>query len=134
MRVLIADDQVWLRSAMRLLLEQEPNLEVVGEAYDIRSLLQATKTFAPDLILVDWELPGLNSQAANAQLIRALGAVDAHVQIIMLSGFPEVAQAALAAGADAFVSKGEPPEGLIYAVQRAQTRLVALQQSEVTSD
>ncbi len=133
MHVLIADDQAWLRSAMRLLLEQEPDLEVVGEAYDTRSLLQAAKALSPDLILVDWELPGLNPRAAEPKFIRALCADDAHVQIIVLSGYSEAAQVALAAGADAFVSKGEPPEYLLYAVQRAQARLVALQQSDIIS-
>jgi DNA-binding NarL/FixJ family response regulator len=64
-------------------------------------------------VLLDWELPGL--QAANS-LLPALRALCPRLSVIALSGKPEARRAALAAGADGFVSKGDPPERLMAAV------------------
>jgi DNA-binding NarL/FixJ family response regulator len=106
MRILLADDQVRVRSALRLLLEQEPGFQVVGETADATGLLLAVAEKAPDLVLLDWELPGLPA----AQLIRLLGYERPFLKIIAMSSRPEVAQFVLEAGADAFLSKSEPPE------------------------
>jgi len=72
MRVFIADDQPNVRSALRLLLEQDPGVSVVGEAAEAEGLLAGVRATRPDLLLSDWELPGL--QAANPLLptLRAL--------------------------------------------------------------
>jgi DNA-binding NarL/FixJ family response regulator len=120
MRVLLADDQVWLRSALRLLLEQEPNIEVVGEVGNASALPTATASLHPDLILVDWELPDLKSTGARQRLITALRTLQPQVYIIALTGNQETHITQLAAGADAFVSKAEPPHGLLAALHRAQ--------------
>ncbi len=120
MRVLIADDQAWLRSAVRLLLEQEPNVEIIGEVSDAEALFTHVKTAAPDLVLVDWELPGLTTRTLHKQFIKSIRALRPHLQIIVLSGHPEATRASLAAGADAFVSKAEPPERLLNALHQAQ--------------
>lgn len=109
MRVLVADDQPKVRSALRLLLGQEPGLSVVGEAVEVEGLLAKAEATCPDLVLLDWELPGLPA----ADLLSALRALCPHVRVIALSGRPEARRAALAAGADGFVSKGDPPERLL---------------------
>ena len=109
MRVLLADDQPKVRSALRLLLGQELGLRVVGEAADAQSLLAQVKASCLDLVLLDWELLGLQA----VHLLRALRALCPHLKVIVLSGRPEACQAAFAAGADAFVSKGDPPERLL---------------------
>lgn len=111
-RVLIADDQPQVRSAMMLLLRQEPDVTVVGEASDVKQALELAAERQPDLVLLDWELPGQNGAAALAEL----RTVRPGVVVIALSGRPEARQAALTAGADAFVSKGDPPERLLEAV------------------
>lgn len=129
MRVLIADDQAWLRSAMRLLLEQESDIEISGEASDTQTLLATAKATHPDLILVDWELPGLYPHTAKKGVIHSLHAADPQVQIIVLSGHPEAIPVALAAGADGFVNKGDPPEYLLSAIQQAR-QVVAIHQRE----
>src|SRR4051812_3288182 len=85
MRVLIADDHAWLRSAMRLLLEQATNLEIVGEAHNTTSLLNATKALAPELILLDWELPGFGALGTHQQLIQTLYSERPLLKIIALS-------------------------------------------------
>ncbi len=66
----------------------------------------------PDLMLLDWELPG--GRALRA--LRDIQAVRPGVMVVALSGRPEARWAALAAGVNAFVSKGEPPERLLAAV------------------
>ena len=116
MRVFLADDQLKVRSALRLLLEQEPGLCVVGEATEAEELLTQIKATRPDLMLLDWELPGLalaNSVGPGKHLLSVLHVSYPNLRIIALSGQLEARRAALAAGADAFVSKGDPPERLL---------------------
>lgn len=119
-RVLLADDQAWLRSAVRLLLEQEPDIEIIGEAAEIRSLLVKAETEHPHLVLLDWELPGSYEPGAGRHVVRALRAIGPHIHIIVLSGRPEAGYPALAAGADYFVSKADPPEALLTALRKVK--------------
>jgi DNA-binding NarL/FixJ family response regulator len=112
MRILLADDQITVRSALRLLLEQEPQVEIIGESADATAVLQAIERVRPDMILLDWELPGLSP----VQLLRLLRYERPLLRIIALSSRPEARKRALAAHADAFVSKSAPPEELLAAV------------------
>ena len=112
MRVLIADDQAQVRSAMKLLLKQEPGMIVVDEAEDLDQVLDLTRGRRPDLVLLDWELPRRGGKAA----LEGLHAAWPGLAVIALSGRAEARQAALSAGADAFVSKGDPPDRLLEAV------------------
>jgi DNA-binding NarL/FixJ family response regulator len=113
MRVLIADDQPHVRSALSLLLRQEPDVTVVGEADDAEQALELVAGQQPDLVLLDWELPGRGGIATLARL----QAARPGLLVIALSGRPEARRAALAAGVDVFVSKGEPPDQLLAAVE-----------------
>jgi len=108
MRAIIADDQIAIRRALRLLLEEVPAAQVVGEATDLNALGILFTTVSPDLVLLDWELPPGNAAAAVAGLREQFP----RVRFIVLSTSPEAANDARAAGADAFVSKGDAPEGL----------------------
>jgi DNA-binding NarL/FixJ family response regulator len=112
MRILIADDQPKVRFAMRVLLDRQPGLVVVGEAVHADSLLAQTETACPDLVLLDWELPGLPA----TELLVALRRSCPDLSVIALSGRPEARHTALNAGVDAFVSKIEPPELLLSAI------------------
>jgi DNA-binding NarL/FixJ family response regulator len=112
MRVLLADDQPGVRFALRVLLERLPDLEVIGEAVNAAGLLAQAKEARPDLLLLDWPLPG----AAPDDLLSALRRICPHLPVIALSGRPEMRGSALSAGADAFVCKGEPPEELLEAI------------------
>jgi DNA-binding NarL/FixJ family response regulator len=105
MRLLLADDQIKVRSALRLLLEQEPDLQVVGEAADATGLLLGVTEKEPDVVLLDWELPGLPA----AQLVRLLLYERPSLKIIAMSSRPEVKRLSLDAGAHAFLSKSESP-------------------------
>ncbi|MBM4428876.1 MAG: response regulator transcription factor [Chloroflexi bacterium] len=115
MRVLLADDQPQVRSGLRLLLEHRPAVQVVGEVQDSTALLERMKVTCPDLVLLDGELPGL----AAADLLLAIRSLCPQARVIVLSGRPELRQAVLDAGADAFVSKGDPPECLLAALGQA---------------
>lgn len=113
MRIVLADDQVSVRSALRLLLEEEPELSVVAEAADATGLLLAVADKAPDVILLDWELPGLPA----AQLLRLLRYERPTLKIIALSGRPESTQAARDSDIQGFVSKNDPAQHVLSAVR-----------------
>ena len=112
MRVLLADGEPRVRSALRLLLGQDPDLSVVAEVTNAAELFDHVRGTCPDLLLLDWELPGPKG-------IHVFGLVHRRcpqLPVIALSVRPEARQAALAAGARAFVSKGDPPERLLAAM------------------
>ncbi len=114
MRVVIADDQPRIRSALRLVVEQDAALDLVGEAADATALLRKlTMTAPPDLVLLDWELPGLSGR----QLLRLLRFERPEIRVLVLSGRPEAEEAARAAGADAFVGKGDSTSHLLQVLQ-----------------
>jgi DNA-binding NarL/FixJ family response regulator len=93
-----------VRSALRLLLEQDLGLSLVDEAAEAAELLDRLQATCPDLLLLDWEVAGRQGDG----LMLAIGRCCPALSVIVLSG-----RAALAAGADAFVSKGDPPERLL---------------------
>jgi DNA-binding NarL/FixJ family response regulator len=111
MDVLLADDQAKVRSALRLLLDHQTDVEVLGEAVNATGLVDWVKAASPDLVLLDWELPGFSPEA-----LRSLREACPSLAVIALSGQPGARREALDAGADGFVSKGDPPEQLLAAV------------------
>jgi two-component system response regulator DesR len=113
MRILLADDDTGVRSALRLLLEQEEGLSVVDEAVDADDLLERAKATCPDLVLLDWSLPRM----AADSLLSALRSACPDLTVVALSGRPEVRRAALAAGVEAFVSKTDPPERVLSVIR-----------------
>lgn len=113
MRILLADDQAEVRSGIKLLLEHEDGVSVVGEAEDIVSLLNCAKKSNLDVVLLDWEL----SDKRTAGIIPMLRSVCPGLRIIALSSRPEASKAALTSGADAFVSKGDQPEVLLNTIR-----------------
>jgi DNA-binding NarL/FixJ family response regulator len=115
--VLLADDQANVRNALRLLLEQEPDVEIIGEAADASGLLLLVTQKPADVLLLDWELPGLPSR----YLLRLLRDERPSLHIIAMSSRPEAQQAAAEAGVAAFLSKGAPPEVVLAALGHLQT-------------
>jgi DNA-binding NarL/FixJ family response regulator len=114
MRVLIADDDRNVRSALRLLLEKELELEIDCEVENGRELLKEVDEVQPDLVLLDWELPGSKQEGLILEIKRCCP----DTILVSLSGRPEARQQALQAGIDAFVSKGDPPEKVISALRK----------------
>ena len=90
---------------------------LVAEVADSESLLAQTEELQPDLIVVQWELPG----QAGESLIGSLRSLAGGSRVIVLSSQPGSRQAALGAGADAFVSKADEPEQLLAALHESVT-------------
>lgn len=114
MQILLADDQPKVRFALRVLLERRAGLEMAGEAVNAEELLTQAQTTHPDLVLLGWELPGL----ATVGWLSALREIHPDLYVIALSGRPGARRAALAAGADAFISKTDPPERLLATIEQ----------------
>ncbi|HEY3058396.1 MAG TPA: response regulator transcription factor [Chloroflexota bacterium] len=126
MRVLVADDDVHVRSALRLLLEQEPDVQVVGESMAADELVGEIGRTHPAVVLLDWELPGLRSNG----LLTRLRLTTPGLRTIAMSGRPEQRVDALRAGVDAFVCKGDAPETLLGAVRALAAAAAAYKQPD----
>ncbi|MCB9079168.1 MAG: response regulator transcription factor [Anaerolineaceae bacterium] len=119
MRVILADDKSQVRDALHILLDQELDMLVVGEASDAESLMAQTQTSLPDLVLVDWELPGFS----QTDSLSSLKVTCPNLQVIALSDWPGGQRQALSAGADAFVSKVDSPDRLLDALHAMDTKI-----------
>lgn len=118
-RVLLADDQALLRSAFRVLVDSEPDMEVVGEASDGAEAVRLAKEKAADVVLMDIRMPGTDGLAAT-RLISVEPAL-AQVRVVILTTFEvdDYVVQALRAGASGFLGKGSEPEELLNAIRVA---------------
>ncbi len=107
--VIVADDEPAIRSALGLALKQKLSIQNLSEAANMEELLGRSREAGATLILLDWELPGLAAKAG----LTALRRQNPSLKVVALSARPEARQMALAAGADAFVSKTEPPDNML---------------------
>jgi DNA-binding NarL/FixJ family response regulator len=114
-RVLVVDDQSMVRAGFRLLLTDEPDMDVVAEASTgLEAVAQAAR-FHPNVILMDIRMPELDGLEASRRILAA----DQAARILILTTFDldEYVYEALRAGASGFVLKDDPPEQLISAVR-----------------
>lgn len=109
MRILLADHHAQPRWALKVLLEEEPDFDLIGEAADVCDLLALAEKQTPDLVLVDKELPGDSSE----NMIARLHALEPIPIVVVMSSEIENSRVSLKAGADAFVSKGDQPDWLL---------------------
>jgi DNA-binding NarL/FixJ family response regulator len=107
-RVLVADNQPRARQSMKALLGAWYQVEAVCEANNGSEALQIVEVFQPNLILMDARMPKMNGLEA----LKRIKAKWPAIKIIVLSMYPDFKTEALEAGADAFVSKSDPPEKL----------------------
>jgi two-component system, NarL family, response regulator NreC len=114
-RVLVADDHVMIRQALRYMLESQPGIEVVGEATNGREAVDLAEKLNPDVVLMDTVMPGLNGIEATRQIRRRLP----RVKVLMLTGYQEDEQVAgaLKAGASGYVIKKSDMEELLLGIQ-----------------
>lgn len=115
-RVLIADDQALVREGLRMILEAQEDIEVVGEAADGLDALQLVPEFEPDLVLMDIRMPKLDGIAATRRL---LARADPGPRILMLTTFGEdrYVYEAMRAGASGFLLKDAERRHLLHAVR-----------------
>ncbi|MCU1433168.1 MAG: DNA-binding response regulator [Actinotalea sp.] len=114
-RVLLVDDQALLRMGFRLVLEAEPDLEVVGEASDGRSAIDQVAALRPDVVLMDVRMPGMNGIEATEQIVASTP--ETRVLILTTFDLDEYAFAALRAGASGFLLKDARPAELLTAIR-----------------
>ena len=113
MQLVVAGRQATTRRAVSMLVGTRLGLVVIGEAKDYEELMNLVMANQPDLILLDEDLPGVEL----GELIPTLRGLDFSPAVIVLNEKPEMEESALAAGADAFVYKGDHPKRLLIAVQ-----------------
>jgi DNA-binding NarL/FixJ family response regulator len=114
-RVLLVDDQALLRTGFRMILQAQPDLEVVGEAIDGADAVRQVTALRPDVVLMDVRMPVMDGVQATA----AIAAEDPTARVLILTTFDvdEYAFAALRAGASGFLLKDVPPAELAGAIR-----------------
>ncbi len=118
MRIILADHHVQPCWALKTLLAEQPEFELIGEAVEAGGLLKLAQMNLPDLVLLDCELPG----GYIEDLIAQLHALQPPPIVVVMSSEFENSRKLLKAGADAFVSKGDEPEWLLETLQKFESR------------
>ncbi len=113
--VLLVDDQALVRMGLRLVIESEPDLEVVGEAADGAVAVAQVAGLVPDVVVMDVRMPGVDGIEATRQIVTAHP--GARVLVLTTFDVDEYAFAALRAGASGFLLKSARPEELVDAIR-----------------
>jgi DNA-binding NarL/FixJ family response regulator len=116
-RVLLADDQAMVRAGFRMILESEPDIEVVGEAEDGAKAVSLARTLRPDVVLMDVQMPNMDGLEATRQIAALPLPESVHVLILTTFERDEYIFEALRSGASGFMLKNAAPEELIEAVR-----------------
>jgi DNA-binding NarL/FixJ family response regulator len=114
-KVVIADDQAMIRHGFRMIVNGEPDMEVVAEAPDGEHAVAAARRFGPDVVLMDIRMPRLDGLAATREILAAT--TPPRVLILTTFDLDEYVYEALRAGASGFLLKNAPPEDLVEAIR-----------------
>ncbi len=114
-RVLLVDDQPLLRLGFRMVLETQPDLEVVGEAGDGAQGVSMTRALLPDVVLMDVRMPVMDGIEATRQIVESGSA--ARILVLTTFNLDEYVFAALRAGASGFLLKDVPPGDLLTGIR-----------------
>jgi DNA-binding NarL/FixJ family response regulator len=114
-RILIADDQALVRGGLRMILDAQPDLQVVGEAADGRAALQRARELTPDLVLMDVRMPELDGLETTRHLLGR----DPSAKVVVLTTFDldDYVYEAIRAGASGFLLKSAPPQQLVAGIR-----------------
>jgi DNA-binding NarL/FixJ family response regulator len=115
--VLTADDQPLMRAALRMYLEAEPDIEVVGEAADGGAAVELAERLQPDVIVMDIRMPHVDGVAATRRLTATANGKPAKVLVITTFDLDDYVVEALRAGASGFLLKDATAEELVHAVR-----------------
>jgi DNA-binding NarL/FixJ family response regulator len=115
-RVLLADDQAMVRAGFRMILETQPDIEVVGEAANGEQAADSARRLRPDVVLMDIQMPDGDGLAATRRITET---GEPHSRVVILTTFErdEYVFEALQSGASGFLLKNAPPEELLHAVR-----------------
>ncbi len=110
MRIVLATGDTDLQLAIQLMLSEEPGINIIGSASDSGGFIALIKSTNPDLALVDWNLPGRNIEG----LVREVKSFESETKLtLIVLGKRSTKEAAVEAGADDYVVKGDPPDMLL---------------------
>jgi DNA-binding NarL/FixJ family response regulator len=118
MRILLADDQALVRGGLRLILDAEPDIEVIAEAADGHEAVARAIDTKPDLVLMDIRMPALDGIEATRRLLAELP--ETRVLILTTFDLDDYVVDAFRAGASGFLLKTAPPPQLVAAVRTVQ--------------
>jgi DNA-binding NarL/FixJ family response regulator len=116
-RVVLVDDQAMVRQGLRMILEAEPSLAVVGEAGDGREALDLLPRARPDVVLMDVRMPRMDGIEACARIREHVTDDTPHVLMLTTFDLEDYVYAALRAGASGFLLKDAPAEQLVMAIE-----------------
>ena len=119
-RILIADQRKKVRFGLQVLLQGQLGYPIIGFAADAQSLLGNLKTLNTDILLLDWNLPGMPS----ADLIRIIQENYPKVRILIMSANPDTKSDALSSGVEFFVNKGEAPSTLLKTLHECSNSIL----------
>jgi DNA-binding NarL/FixJ family response regulator len=116
LRILLADDHATVRHGLKLLIDGEPDMKVVGEASDGNEVVRQARELKPDVVVMDISMPGMNGLAAT----RALKKIQPHAVVVTLTRHADDAylQELLRAGVAGYVLKRSAPAELLHAIRR----------------
>jgi DNA-binding NarL/FixJ family response regulator len=118
-RVVIADDQVLLRAGLRMLLDAESDIEVVGEADDGTAAIELTRQLLPDVVVMDIRMPNVDGLAATRTIVADASLASVHVVVLTTFDLDEYVFEAIRAGATGFLLKDAEPTDLLRAIRYA---------------
>ena len=115
-RVLLVDDQQLVRTGFRMILTDEPGIELVGEAADGRQALEAIRRLRPDVVVMDIRMPVMDGIEATRRIV-ADPAIESRVLVLTTFDADEYVVEALRAGASGFLLKDVSPDDLVAAIR-----------------
>jgi DNA-binding NarL/FixJ family response regulator len=118
-RVVLADDQALLRAGLRVLLDAEDDMEVVGEAEDGDEAIVAVRRLRPDVVVMDIRMPDLDGLAATREIVADPELAGVHIVVLTTFDLDEYVFEAIRAGATGFLLKDAEPTDLLRAIRLA---------------
>jgi two-component system invasion response regulator UvrY len=117
MKIMLADHHSQALWALKTMLQEKSQFEVIGDAVDAYKLLNLVIETPPDLILMDSELPGMS----NTHLINELHKVKTKPVVVVMGTSTEQGRMLIKAGADAYINKSDPPERMLEFMEKFES-------------
>ena len=116
-RILLADDQALLRQGLQMMIDAQPDMEVVGQAGDGAEAIEMTARLRPDIVMMDLRMPRVDGVAATRRIRGPGGGSTAKVIVLTTFDLDEYVAGALSAGASGFLLKDAPPADIIAGIR-----------------